>query len=325
MDKAAKNRLSFFACASLLLVLMPNSLGIRDGASVAAQRPFVDAHWRRQFLPSPFGTIDRAIFILPNPIGTAVADFPGYRLVRPDARDRVAMGSVPSKPSEQNHLDPVLAHRVAPAGLNHLAKIDPRGPGPGPVRNETPEPQIQTGPATVKVGAPALPPLAYTRFCLQYPDDCQIRGNDFRRRTVALTPERWTELIEVDRRVNRDIIPQPDGGGATAEVWLLNPKVGACHDYAVTKRHDLLASGWPSRALLLSEVITASGEHHLILVVRTNEGDIVLDNLNADILPVEDIDYQWVRIQSASNPNFWFSVVPHKVRSMYAGAGASRT
>ena len=40
-----------------------------------------------------------------------------------------------------------------------------------------------------------------------------------------------------------------------------------------------------SRALLLSEVATSWGEHHLILVVRTSAGDLVLDNLTSQIRP----------------------------------------
>jgi predicted transglutaminase-like cysteine proteinase len=90
-----------------------------------------------------------------------------------------------------------------------------------------------------------------------------------------------------------------------AEEWLVSPKYGDCNDYAVTKRHELLALGWPSRTLLLSEVATSWGEHHLVLVVRTAGGDVVLDNLNANVYPVSKARYEWVRIQSPLNPKFW--------------------
>jgi predicted transglutaminase-like cysteine proteinase len=71
-----------------------------------------------------------------------------------------------------------------------------------------------------------------------------------------------------------------------------------------------LARGWPSRALLLSEVELPSGEHHLLLVVRVKDADLVLDNLNDDIrLAAMTYDqYRWVRIQSPQNPRFWVSV-----------------
>ena len=92
------------------------------------------------------------------------------------------------------------------------------------------------------------------------------------------------------------------------EEWLISPSAGDCKDYAITKRHELLARGWPSRALLLSEVVIPSGEHHLVLIVRTKNVDLVLDNLNGDIQSVANRQYHWVRIQSPQNPKFWARV-----------------
>jgi predicted transglutaminase-like cysteine proteinase len=152
--------------------------------------------------------------------------------------------------------------------------------------------------------APVLPPFAHSRFCLQYPTDCEVRRT-FRQREVALTRERWTQLVAVNRDVNRAIVPQRNAGGAMTEEWLVSPKAGDCNDYAVTKRHELLRQGWPSRALILSEVVTAWGEHHLVLVVRTVEGDFVLDSLNHGIRSVAMTRYRWVRAQSQDDPKFW--------------------
>lgn len=63
------------------------------------------------------------------------------------------------------------------------------------------------------------------------------------------------------------------GRRLATEEWLLSPPAGDCNDYAITKRHKLLEFGWPSRALLLSEVVIPSGEHHLVLVVRVTNND----------------------------------------------------
>ena len=115
-------------------------------------------------------------------------------------------------------------------------------------------------------------------------------------------------MTTVNREVNRDIIPQRNLGGILTEKWLVSPRSGDCHDYAVTKRHDLLARGWPSRSLLLSEVVTAPGEHHLVLIVRTKDVDLVLDNLNANVRPISMTRYQWVRVKSPSNPKYWSTV-----------------
>ncbi len=155
---------------------------------------------------------------------------------------------------------------------------------------------------------PALAPMAGTRFCLQYPEECEVRRMAFRPKPFRLTEDRWAQLVTVNRSVNRDITPQRNEGGVLTEEWLISPKYGDCNDYAVTKRHELLELGWPSRTLLLSEVVIASGEHHLVLVARTSDGDVVLDNLNANVYPVSKAHHGWVRIQSPGNPKFWSTV-----------------
>jgi predicted transglutaminase-like cysteine proteinase len=162
---------------------------------------------------------------------------------------------------------------------------------------------------------PALAPLAYTRFCMQYPHDCRVSRITFQRtfkhpQPEVLTPARQRELEEVNRDINRAIAPLADVGDMLNERWHVSLNAGPCYDYAVTKRHELLARGWPSQSLLLAEVIVPWGEHHLVLVVRTNERDLVLDNLTADISDWSHTRYQWVRIQSPYNPNLWSSVMP---------------
>ena len=166
---------------------------------------------------------------------------------------------------------------------------------------------LTSHPERVIFNAPSLAPMAHTRFCLQYPQDCEIRRS-FRRGPVAMTAERWDELQAVNRQVNRAIVPQRNYGGVATEEWLVSPRTGDCNDYAVTKQHELLARGWPSGALLLSEVVVSWGEHHLVLVVRTAQGDVLLDNLSSNVRPVAAANYRWVRTQMPSNPKFWSTV-----------------
>ena len=147
--------------------------------------------------------------------------------------------------------------------------------------------------------------MSFFRFCMRYPEDCKVRGVQSGEEPVTLTKERKAELAKVNRDVNRAITPHENDNGVMEEEWLVAPREGDCHDYAVTKRHELLARGWPSSSLLLAEVVVASGEHHLVLVVRTREEDVVLDNLNWNVRPVSQIHYQWVRAQQAGNPKFW--------------------
>ena len=150
--------------------------------------------------------------------------------------------------------------------------------------------------------------MSFFRFCMRYPDDCKVRGVQSGEEPVTLTKERKAELAKVNRDVNRAITPHENDNNVLEEEWLVAPRRGDCHDYAVTKRHELLARGWPSSSLLLAEVVVASGEHHLVLVVRTREEDVVLDNLNWNLRSVEHIPYQWVRAQQTGNPKFWSKI-----------------
>jgi predicted transglutaminase-like cysteine proteinase len=162
----------------------------------------------------------------------------------------------------------------------------------------------------IKFDQPTLPPMAFTIFCLKYKDECKPRPHHivFRGGRLKLTAERLAQMQEINRRVNGAIRPEPNLEGLRGEKWLLHPASGDCNDYAVTKRHDLIEKGFPARSVLLSEVVTTWGEHHLVVVVRTFSGDLVLDNLTGQILPWSKKSYRWVRIQTPSNPTYWASL-----------------
>lgn len=152
---------------------------------------------------------------------------------------------------------------------------------------------------------PAGAPFAHTRFCLKYPAECRVQKLKFRGGPIELTAARRQELMRINAEVNRSIEGTRMNEPVAQEQWVISPKVGDCNDYAVTKRHKLIASGWPARALLLAEVVTTWGEHHLVLVVRTRQGDLVADNLNANLNNWTRTPYQWVRIESPVNPLYW--------------------
>jgi predicted transglutaminase-like cysteine proteinase len=158
----------------------------------------------------------------------------------------------------------------------------------------------------IRFDVPTLAPMAFTRFCLQYPSDCETqRFTDDR---IELNKMRWAELETINRTVNSSIQPARNEEGLTGEKWLLGPLRGDCNDYAVTKRHQLISQGSPARTVLLSEVVTVSDEHHLVTVARTDGGDLVLDNLTDRIMPWSRTPYRWVRIQMPKNPNYWASI-----------------
>lgn len=213
-----------------------------------------------------------------------------------------------------------LAKSDASAALPRQASLEPFGPTVSPA-----VPPPLTAIVRIQFSTPVLAPMAHTFFCLRYPDECRVHQTLFHRGPIVLNAKRWDELLRVNAAVNRAIVPQRNTGGLAAEKWLIAPKAGECHDYAVTKRHELIALGWPARHLLLSEVVTSSGEHHLVLVIRSNEGDLVADNLRPDIRSWSEAPYQWVRIQTPDNPTFWSQLVSVTTWVKNSGTGRRET
>jgi predicted transglutaminase-like cysteine proteinase len=159
----------------------------------------------------------------------------------------------------------------------------------------------------VMEASPALAPFQHVRFCQRYPSDCKSNPAEIDR--IELNAGNSELLKRVNRDVNATIISTVKSYGAElADGWTIAPSMGDCNDYAVTKRHVLLQRGLPAKALRLSAVKTGSGIGHLVLVVVTTKGNLVLDNLTDAIRPWQDTDYRWLKIQSASDARFWQTV-----------------
>jgi predicted transglutaminase-like cysteine proteinase len=183
------------------------------------------------------------------------------------------------------------------AGMVSLGSADARSRSPQDSKALTP----------IEDASPTLAPFQHVRFCLRYPSDCKSDPTENER--IDLNAETSESLKRVNHSVNISIIPTLKSyGPALQDGWTIAPDTGDCNDYAVTKRHELLQIGLPSKALRLSVVKTASGIGHLVLVVVTTKGDIVMDNLTEAILPWQSTDYHWLKIQSATDSRYWYEV-----------------
>lgn len=160
----------------------------------------------------------------------------------------------------------------------------------------------------IAFGEPQLAPIAHTFFCIQHRGDCEAGTHGDTELRAMLPGSALSQIANINADVNARIAPERNNEGVAGEKWLLFPARGDCNDYAVSKRHALLVRGWPSQALLLAEVVTTWGEHHLVLVVRSEGGDLVLDSLTGAIVPWTRTSYQWLRIQSPHDPRFWLAV-----------------
>lgn len=155
---------------------------------------------------------------------------------------------------------------------------------------------------------PALAPFAHVIFCMRNPNECDSGPGPA---VVEINARQMTVLKSANDAVNRAIRPRQDAPGNISgfdDDWELMPASGDCEDYAITKRHRLIAEGWPVRSLRLAVVKTAWGEGHAVLVVKTNEGDLVLDNLTSEIKPFQRSGLRFLKIQSEDNPRMWLAL-----------------
>ncbi|MDB5526013.1 MAG: putative transglutaminase-like cysteine peptidase protein [Rhizobium sp.] len=148
----------------------------------------------------------------------------------------------------------------------------------------------------------SVAPFAHVMFCTRTPGECAASTGP---EMVELTLAKKRELMAVNRRINNQINPSNDSGNDT---WALAPRSGDCEDYAITKRHALIQQGWPASALRLAIAHTSWGEGHLVLVVRTSKGDMVLDNLTNAVRNWRKSGLSWHMIQSSANPLIWYRV-----------------
>jgi predicted transglutaminase-like cysteine proteinase len=108
------------------------------------------------------------------------------------------------------------------------------------------------------------------------------------------------------------------------EVWTYPSGKGDCEDYVLLKRRMLIERGWPESTLLITVVRDENNEGHAVLTVRTDIGDLVLDNKRQQIVRWIDTPYTFVKQQSERNPLVWSSLMPPSGDSSQTTATHSR-
>jgi len=160
--------------------------------------------------------------------------------------------------------------------------------------------------AMMRTGSWASPPIGHRDFCRSFPGECQARGS---RQPAQLTQAAWDQLTEVNQRVNREIRPVTDQEYyGTEEVWTLPDGYGDCEDYVLLKRKRLVDLGWSTSDALVAVVFDEVGDGHAVLVVRTDRGDLVLDNKVDAIRLWSETGYRYVKRQDISDPTRWVAI-----------------
>ncbi|HZP78660.1 MAG TPA: transglutaminase-like cysteine peptidase [Pseudolabrys sp.] len=160
----------------------------------------------------------------------------------------------------------------------------------------------------VAVGDVARAPIGWIEFCNEYKGECATKPST--PRDVVLSPKSWTDLVRVNQWVNQNIKPMTDlEHWGVVERWNYpDDGYGDCEDYVLLKRRMLVQAGWPREALLITVVRDKHGDGHAVLTVKTNKGEYILDNQNAEIVLWSDTGYRFIKRQSQSDPNMWVSL-----------------
>jgi predicted transglutaminase-like cysteine proteinase len=148
----------------------------------------------------------------------------------------------------------------------------------------------------------AYPPPAFYPFCMEQPALCGTRGP---KTVVSLSSERRAELERVNRRVNNSVRQTSDRSRTgRGDIWRIAWEEGDCNGIAIRKKHELMQLGWPASALLLT-VAWSGREGHTVLTVRTDAGDLILDNLTSAIRDWSNTPYRYHARQAQFGGTKW--------------------
>lgn len=175
----------------------------------------------------------------------------------------------------------------------------PNWPSPDGARLNTPSRAVTFGKATaMPIGFYELCRVKRHPVCRETAGRLPVTSSGAVRLDAALA----ARLVAINAGTNRAIQPRQDPR------WRVAPVQGDCKDYALTKRYRLMNEGWPTSALLLAIAWTRTGSEHAVLIVRTDVGDVVLDNLSGTIRPWSWSLYRWISVQAPGNGMSWRQV-----------------
>jgi predicted transglutaminase-like cysteine proteinase len=163
-------------------------------------------------------------------------------------------------------------------------------------------------PLFVSVGAALRAPIGWTDFCSSYAAECET--SPLEPRDIMLSNKAWKELVHINRTVNETITPVTDlEHWGVVERWNYpEDGYGDCEDYVLLKRRMLMQAGWPRQALLITIVRDKRGDGHAVLTVKTDKGEFVLDNQEAEVRLWSETGYRFVKRQSQADPNTWVAL-----------------
>lgn len=173
---------------------------------------------------------------------------------------------------------------------------------------ETPRARTRAAaPRALTAGPAVLAPIGWVDFCAAAGHDSDCKVSALPAETLRVDAATRALIERVNRNVNAAVAPMSDMENyGVEELWTYPDNGrGDCEDYVLLKRRLLIDAGLPRQALLVTVVREANGDGHAVLTVVSDKGDIVLDNKRDDIRAWNATGYDFIKRQSAEDPNVW--------------------
>ena len=149
-------------------------------------------------------------------------------------------------------------------------------------------------------------PAGASNLCGTYPWACQQSSA-----AIRVSGGQLDIAIRINRQLNRQVRSISDQSQyGRVEHWSLpTARGGDCEDFALIKKKRLIEAGLDPQMLLVSTVLDRNRNAHAVLVMRTAQGDFILDNLRDEVLHWRQTGYTFLRMQDPANPARWTAVI----------------
>lgn len=133
---------------------------------------------------------------------------------------------------------------------------------------------------------------------------------------LTLTQPLMSTLVHVNAQINQAIRYMSDERQyGSADYWTLplarpGRAQGDCKAYVLEKHRALVAAGVPVGDLSIAIVRTRWGDTHAVLLVSTDQGELVLDSLSSRIGPWWNSSYTWIERQAPGQQLAWVKILP---------------
>ena len=178
--------------------------------------------------------------------------------------------------------------------------------------------EAKTLPDFMRVGRPATAPYDFVNFCVRHPEECVPFPGSENERMGRESDDEFRRLELGDTNAEVNALPQLsdlERFGRPEHWTVADEKGGDCEDLAALKKRILQhVRGFRPNNLLMAHVLDEKGQGHLVLVVRMQGGDYVLDNRKGSVALWSEFatthGYTFLSRQSYLDPRAWVTILP---------------